>query len=111
MEITKKQLASKRNWNKFRLTGTFILDTEGLTEQEKEIYNKIRELKMKLLDNWDNGSLEIGLHLKPYKCESCGIRSNEPFILKDERTGESHIYCKKHYEIFKDSPHFDPRYV
>lgn len=81
-----------RNWHKARLKG-FCLDTSILTEAEKELYLKARELLHHLESNWDSQTeILIGHPLPLYKCSWCGKRSKRECIY------EGTNYCPKHYK-------------
>ena len=60
-EINKQRLAKIRNWQKFRITGKFINDFEGLTPSEVKTLEMINNHLVRLVVQWDNNSLELGL--------------------------------------------------
>jgi hypothetical protein len=53
----KRQLARERNFNKFRLLG-ISLNAKALTKEE---YDILLQFKNKLLSEWDDNSVKLGL--------------------------------------------------
>lgn len=90
-ELTKRQLAQKRNYFKFVLTGMFRkIDENVLTQYEIDLWGQILENRQKLLENFDNNSISQGLRV-PDKCW-CGKEGKYEY--RDEfYTGK---VCKKH---------------
>jgi hypothetical protein len=63
--LTKRELAQKRNWFKFQLTGRFYpVDKRILTEEENDIHKQMKELQVLLLNNFSNNSRKLGLNPK-----------------------------------------------
>jgi hypothetical protein len=63
--LTKRELAQKRNWFKFQLTGRFYpVDKRILTEEENDIHKQMKELQVLLLNNFSNNSKKLGLNPK-----------------------------------------------
>lgn len=67
--MKKRELAQKRNWNKFILMGTQIgrLNDTALVEEEIEIINTIKSLLNYLNDRWESNILDLGLNVNLYK--------------------------------------------
>jgi len=63
MKINKVEFARRRNWMKARVIGLASFDDSILTPKEREIIKEIKDLKNKLLDQWDEGSKELGMKL------------------------------------------------
>lgn len=93
-----QKLASERNWMKARLLGiTFNVSNEGsLADNELELMGEILAIRDKLIAGWDDNSIALGFHLKPYKCHWCSKRSNKQYILEQDSTN----CCLKHYNEF-----------
>lgn len=60
-----QELARKRNFNKFRLTG-FTLDQTALTEEERMLF---RAFKDSMMESWNRRSQILGLKPKIEKDE------------------------------------------
>lgn len=89
----RKEQASMRNWQKARLTGFTLIDSDLFTESELQRLHQIRELRQSLLDSWDlNTTILIGHSLPAYKCDWCGRRSNRQHLF------EGANYCNKHFK-------------
>ena len=97
MERTPKQrLSAIRNWQKLRLTG-FTLDIEGLSPEEKGMYNSMRALQKTMLDNWSKNSiLHFKITPKLYRCW-CGAGTDIKRVSKHHFWNKKEVYlCKKH---------------
>lgn len=57
----KQKLARIRNWQKFKIAGKFINHFEGLTPSETKTIEMINNHLTRLIVQWDNNSLELGL--------------------------------------------------
>ena len=63
--LSKRELAQKRNWFKFQLTGRFYpVDKRILTDEELEIHKQMKDLQVLLLNNFSNNSRKLGLNPK-----------------------------------------------
>lgn len=63
--LTKRELAQKRNWFKFQLTGRcYPVDKRILTSEELEIHQQMKDLQALLLNNFSNNSRKLGLNPK-----------------------------------------------
>lgn len=96
-ELNKKQLAQKRNYFKFVLTGMIkLIDLRCLTVREKIVWKNIISARKNLLDMFEDGSKELGLNIPEYRCCIC---NKEAKYFDDEVFG----YCYKHYkEVYED---------
>jgi hypothetical protein len=95
-KIPKKKLAQERNWAKFRITGT-LFNYNGVTKKEIEALNKMYALRKQLLDNWDEGSRELGLNVPSNKCFVKGCRKEATTIIIHD--GLTHTKaCRMHGE-------------
>jgi hypothetical protein len=63
--MTKKEMASGRNWQKARILGS-VVNTKYLTRNEVLIIRFIAGLKMQLLKNWETNSSRLGLKVIRY---------------------------------------------
>lgn len=64
-ELTKRELAQKRNWFKFQLTGrAYPVDKRILTEEELEIHKQMKDLQNTLIINFNKNSKQLGLNPK-----------------------------------------------
>ena|SRR5688572_27335958 len=88
-----------RNWQKMRLMG-FCLNEEGLSEEERRVYNFIKELKFEMLNHWDSETeILIGHPLSPYKCCRCQRRVKGDLVMREAGfDGEDLYFCRKHLE-------------
>ena len=97
--LTKPQIARKRNYILFRLTGMnfgqFAQEKLVLNPSESEIFEQMEKLRKRLMENWDGNSAAVGLHIKPYKCNCCGKRSDKAYYLKDNESSYT-LLCRKH---------------
>ena len=95
--MTKKELAQKRNYFKFVLSGLYKpIDKSVLTEYEQERWDEIMNIRLELLHNFDENSRQKGLNVPKYKC-FCGKKAK----YKVDYEGLGYV-CKKHYEELKD---------
>jgi len=63
--LSKRELAQKRNWFKFQLTGrSYPVDKRILTDEELEIHKQMKDLQALLLNNFSNNSRKLGLNPK-----------------------------------------------
>lgn len=68
VKSTKQQIAQKRNYFKFVLTGMKKpVDMSVLTIEEKCFYANLLDYREKLISGFDKGSLEMGLNVKNKK--------------------------------------------
>ena len=96
--MSKLQLAQKRNYFKYVLSGmNKPIDLTVLTPYEIGRFNTIKEAIKDLIDNFDNNSRLNGLNVPEHKCW-CG---KEAKYTKDyvEKGQNSTWVCKKHLEI------------
>ena len=61
---TKVLRARRRNWNKARLKGQFLLDESLLTHDERCLYNAIQLLVHTLLKDWDKNTEVLGFKVR-----------------------------------------------
>lgn len=98
--LTKPQIAQKRNYMLFRLTGMNFgqfAKEKVLNPSEVEIFEQMEKLRRRLMDNWDGNSAAIGLIIRPHKCSCCGKRSDKAYYIKDKHDEERYmLFCKKH---------------
>ena len=95
--MTKLQLAQKRNYFKFVLTGMFRqIDLEVLTDAEIIMWSQLQQLRHNLIDNFDNNSKLKGLNVPEHKCW-CG-KAAKYTLDHVEKGEESRWVCKKHLE-------------
>lgn len=77
---SKQEFARERNFIKLRITGTiyahFNYRSKYFTNDENEIMKSISELQERLLEEFDNESVKLGLNVIP-KC-LCGKRRKTP---------------------------------
>jgi hypothetical protein len=98
--MTREQ-AQNRNWFKGRAVGFAGLnrfDHVPLTDTERQILKEINELRMELLDQWDESSEVLSSKVFPkYKCHFCARRSNKEYkiVWGDSTTA----VCRKHYLV------------
>lgn len=62
--MTKLKAAQERNWLKFQIIGSsrIHLVKQGVTtEEETQILSEIEVLRTKLLSNWDESSIKLGM--------------------------------------------------
>lgn len=69
MNLTRQDKARSRNWTKARVVGLVAgmsyYSTIGiLTPEEGEIIYKIQALKMRLLEDWEDNSVKLGMNVK-----------------------------------------------
>lgn len=96
--MTKQQLAQKRNYFKFVLTGMFRkLDLSALTEWEQEEWATIFNIRDELMDKFEGNSRLMGLNIPEHRCW-CGkegkydIPENYPYKTTAQK------FCKKHFK-------------
>lgn len=79
---------------KARLIGISI-DYSTLTTSEMILAMKIISSRDDLIKGWDEESETfLGHPLPPYKCSSCGKRSEREYIIEGQN------FCSKHYKLF-----------
>lgn len=90
--MTKLQLAQKRNYFKFVLSGMYRqIYTEALTEQEQEAWFGILNLREQLIDNFEDNSRAKGLRIPEHRCW-CGKEAKYIWL-----RGDKEIWvCNKH---------------
>ncbi len=67
-ELTKQQIAQKRNYFKFVLTGmSKPIDTRVLTPFELNWWKDIMNSRKLLMEEFDRNSIKMGLNVKPKK--------------------------------------------
>lgn len=92
--MTKKELAQKRNWFKFQLTGLYrIVDPAILTEEEHLLYKEWLTLREVLLSNFDRNSEAMGLEV-PTKCW-CRKPARYPYQGNNPQLMQA-LVCKEH---------------
>ena len=92
--LTKQQLAQKRNYFKFVLTGLRKpINPSSLTEEELNQWHDLLKIRGKLLDNFDNASRILGLNVPEHKCW-CGKAAKQQADYYDN--GELVWVCNKH---------------
>ena len=96
--MNKQELARARNSLKFRLSGAKAIFNVNncVTQQELSTLLIINANIEALLEVWDSRSIQLGLKVKPYKCEYCGKHSNKNYPL------ENMTACKKCHNNLKD---------
>lgn len=63
--LTKRELAQKRNWWKFQLTGrTYPVDKRILTEEELALHKEMRNIQDHLIIHFNENSRKLGLNPK-----------------------------------------------
>ncbi len=95
--MTKLQLAQKRNYFKYVLTGIpKPIDLNVLSEYEQEQWATILNIKDNLLASFDQISKEKGLRIPEHKCW-CGKEAKYTLdsVVRDE---SATWVCKKHKE-------------
>ena len=93
--MTKLQLAQKRNYFKFVLSGMFrLIDNDVLTEWEQEEWSTIFNIRDELMDKFDENSKLMGLNVPEHKCW-CG-KPAKYTLDHVEKGKESKWVCKKH---------------
>lgn len=67
--MTKLQLAQKRNWFKFVLSGlNKPVDTKIMTGEERDQWRRLMDIRNDLLDDFDRNSRHLGLNVPEYRC-------------------------------------------
>ena len=92
--MTKQELARKRNWFKFIITGLFKpVDLKCLGTTELSAWNEILLIRKGILDQFDWNSKNLGLNVQD-KCWCGKIAKYEPIGYPEHY----HItrVCKKH---------------
>ena len=91
--MTKQQLAQKRNYFKYILTGLIKpVDASCLGPAELSAWNEIQLIRRGILDQFDWNSKQLGLKVPEHKCW-CGKEGKYNSI-------EAGKYvCKKHLEF------------
>lgn len=93
MVMTKQELAQKRNYFKYVLTGMAKpIDIEVLTGPEVFAWNQIKAHIKTALDEFDKNSKELGLNV-PDKCWCGKPAKYEPIGYPDYMSSK---VCKKH---------------
>lgn len=92
--MTKLQLAQKRNYFKYVLTGMFRrIDYDILTEWELEEWATILNIRDELIDKFEANSRLMGLNVSEHKCW-CGKAGKYDSV--DSRHIIGQKVCKKH---------------
>lgn len=92
--MTKKQLAQKRNYFKFVLTGLVKpIDVDCLTNTEIELWDSLLTVRQQLLEGFNDNSVEMGLNV-PKKCW-CG-KAATVIVNIAEHPLNGRLTCKKH---------------
>lgn len=95
IELTKRQIAQKRNGFKFMLSSMKrLIPREVLTDWEIETWNIIQKQLNLLTEEFDENSRKWGLNVPKHKCW-CGKEGK--YIPKYD-CNETYV-CKKHIEI------------
>jgi hypothetical protein len=64
-ELTKRELAQKRNWWKFQLTGRcYPVDARILTEDELVLHKEMKSIQSTLILRFSENSRKLGLNPK-----------------------------------------------
>jgi hypothetical protein len=97
--MNKQELARVRNWTKARISGLGFR-RDGLTPYEQELVHQIAGLREKLLERWDERTVEMGLKL--------GSR----YLVKDLTGGnmipeEGMIVRKREAEFYRSDENFE----
>jgi len=90
--MNKQELARKRNYFKFVLAGMHKpVDLTVLTEEETSLYLQIRDIRKKLMNNFEHNSRHKGLNVPKHRCW-CGkegkYKSKDDYYIG--------FVCKKH---------------
>jgi hypothetical protein len=79
MGLSKQQLAQKRNWLKYQLSGIkLVYQEESVTPEELQILNEINLCIKTLLKDFDNNSKLLGLKIPETRC-FCGKPATEDY--------------------------------
>lgn len=93
--FSKQELAQKRNWFKYILSGLFKpIDYGVLSEHERSLWEEMLQCRAELLQGFDETSKEMGLKVPEYRCW-CGKEGKyDPpdYVSQDIKV------CKKHRE-------------
>jgi hypothetical protein len=99
--MTKLQLAQKRNYFKFVLSGMIKpVDLSVLTPAEIIMWRQLIRLRDNLIEGFDGNSRLNGLNVPEHRCW-CGkagkydIPEDYPYITKAQK------FCKKHFKNIK----------
>jgi hypothetical protein len=91
--LTKQQLAQKRNYFKYVLTGMLKpVDINCLGPAELSAWNEIQLIKKHVLDQFDWNSKQLGLKVPEHRCW-CGKEGK----YNSAKAGK--YVCKKHLEF------------
>ena len=90
INYTRKQQAQIRNHTKLKLMG-FCLNTEMLTEDEKELYTSMRKIQKVLIKNWDENTAKLDFKVLQHHCDFCNKK------VSDKYSALGRFYCKKHF--------------
>lgn len=94
--ITKQQLAQKRNYFKFYLSGLHRpIDLSILTAEERIKFARLNFLIKSLKDEFNINSHIKGLNVPEHKCWDLGCKNKVIDLYKDT----SEYTCKKHSKI------------
>lgn len=67
--MSKQELARKRNWFKFVLSGLYKpVDTNIMTKKERGQWEQLINIRNDLLDDFDGNSRYLGLNVPEYRC-------------------------------------------
>ena len=98
--MTKRELAQKRNYFKFVLSGIpKPIDLNCLTQVEKDNWKELLYIRKQLLDKFDETSRSLGLNVPEHKCW-CG----KPAKYGKDLNGDEELVwfcnkCKDKYEL------------
>lgn len=94
--MTKLQLAQKRNYFKFVLSGMFRrIDLEALTPYEKDLWNKILNIRKELIEQFEYSSKFKGLKVPEHRCW-CGKEGKYDPEFEIQDYMQFIKVCKKH---------------
>lgn len=91
---SKQELARKRNWFKYILSGLVKpVDYAVLSEEERSLWEEILQCRVEILQGFDAVSKDMGLKIPEYRCW-CGKEG------KYDAPSYMHVkkLCKKHRE-------------
>ncbi len=94
--ITKKELAQRRNWFKFRLNGAYLIPPKQnhiLTNREELLIQELEALRQTLIKEFDDNSRKLGLKVPKNRC---WCRKEGKYKPEYEVFHESGLVCKKH---------------
>jgi hypothetical protein len=83
MSSKQQQLAQTRNWSKFRLSG-LNFPREGLTENELNIIQAIKNLQGLIMRQWDDNSMTLGLTPNSIKICNQKLKKQKKLLKKQD---------------------------